>query len=311
MTASLRAQKSLLPLALIVVLALATWAWRVDAASAPAPSNTVTVEPVRVLDTRNGTDVGLPGPFVNGAAQKLQITGEIETTTGDSTIVPTGATGVILNVTVVRPSAGGFLSVRPGSATGDPSTSSVNFAAGQTAPNSVTVALPTAGAHAGTIDIALGGGTAGATAEVLIDVVGYLVEATPAEPGTSDVELLSAEGASVDLVDGSVLTAATLEFDVPSAGTLLINSSVVASDQVAGGKVFCSISRTAEMDGPFQGWESAGPDGSIGHLSGTRSFEVDAGAVTINLVCESATSAADTPEANVNAPTLTAIFSPD
>ena len=42
-------------------------------------------------------------------SQKLQVTG---------TAVPAGATGVLLNVTVVGPSAAGFLSVRPGDATG-------------------------------------------------------------------------------------------------------------------------------------------------------------------------------------------------
>jgi|GEM_PF-3175630 len=54
---------------------------------------------------------------------------------------------------IVSPSANGFLSVRPGDATGAPSTSSLNFNAGQTVPNSVQVALPTAGADAGRIDI--------------------------------------------------------------------------------------------------------------------------------------------------------------
>jgi len=120
---------------------------------------------VRILDTR--TDVGLAGPFVSGVSQKLRVTGAA---------VPAGATGVLLNVTVVGPSADGFLSVRPGDATGAPSTSSLNFTAGDIVPNSVQVGLATAGANAGQIDITYDAfGQAGPTTEVLIDVVGYMI----------------------------------------------------------------------------------------------------------------------------------------
>src|SRR6476469_6756476 len=43
-----------------------------NAASGPT-SSVVTIDPVRILDTR--TDVGLPGPFVSPVSQKLQVTG--------------------------------------------------------------------------------------------------------------------------------------------------------------------------------------------------------------------------------------------
>ncbi len=136
-------------------------------AASSAPSSIVTVDPVRILDTR--TDVGLPGPFVSAVSQKLQVTGGS---------VPEGATGVLLNVTVAGPSAAGFLAVRPGDATGAPATSSLNFDAGAVVPNSVQVGLPTAGANAGKIDITYDAyGVAGPTTEVLIDVVGYMTAA--------------------------------------------------------------------------------------------------------------------------------------
>ena len=136
-------------------------------AASSVPSSVVTIDPVRILDTRDPVNVGLPGPFVSAVSQKLQVTGAA---------VPTGATGVLLNVTVVGPTANGFLSIRPGDATGAASTSSLNFNAGQTVPNSVQVGLPTAGANAGTIDITYDAyGQAGPTTEVLIDVVGYMI----------------------------------------------------------------------------------------------------------------------------------------
>ena len=90
--------------------------------------------------------------------------------------VPAGATGVLLNTTVVGPTADGFLSIRPGDASGAPSTSSLNFKAGEVVPNSVQVGLPTSGATAGQIDITYDAlGVSGPKTEVLIDVVGYLV----------------------------------------------------------------------------------------------------------------------------------------
>jgi hypothetical protein len=135
-------------------------------AASSAPSSVVTIDPVRILDTR--TDVGLPGPFVSAVPQKLQVAG--------SAAVPVGATGVLLNVTVVSPSAAGFVSIRPGDATGVPSTSSLNFGAGDIVPNSVQVALPTSGVDAGRIEITYDAfGQAGPTTEILVDVVGYLV----------------------------------------------------------------------------------------------------------------------------------------
>jgi len=147
-------------------------------AAPSAPSSVVTIDPVRILDTR--TDVGLPGPFVSAVSQKLQVTGAV---------VPAGATGVLLNATVVNPSANGFLAIRPGDASGAPSTSSLNFNAGDIVPNSVQVGLPTAGANAGKIDITYDAyGTAGPTTEVLIDVVGYLVAGAAGTAGAQGAQ---------------------------------------------------------------------------------------------------------------------------
>ena len=145
-----------------------------QAAPGTAESTIVSVTPERILDTRNGNDIGLAGPFVSAVAQKLQVTGSIPTATGTKTVVPTGATGVLLNVTPVGPTAAAFISIRPGDATGAASTSSLNFTAGAISPNSVQVAMPTAGANAGKIDITFDAyGVAGPTTDILIDVVGY------------------------------------------------------------------------------------------------------------------------------------------
>ena len=134
----------------------------------PTASVVVPVDPVRILDTRDPVNLGLPGPLVSAVSQKLPVAG--------TAAVPVGATGVLLNVTAVEASAAGFLSIRPGDATGAPTTSSLNFKAGDIVPNSVQVALPTTGANVGEIDITYDAfGQRGPTTDVLIDVVGYMV----------------------------------------------------------------------------------------------------------------------------------------
>ena len=148
------------------------------AVSAASPeSSVVALEPTRILDTRDPVNVGLAGPFASPASQELQVTGAVPTTTGTQTVVPTGATGVFLNVTPVGSTAAGFISVRPATATGVPSTSNVNFAVGAINPNAVLVELPVGGADDGTIEITFDAfGVAGPTTDVLVDVVGYTTD---------------------------------------------------------------------------------------------------------------------------------------
>ncbi len=69
----------------------------------------VPVSPTRVLDTRSGPDnVGLTGAFISGVSRKLLVTGTIDTDTGSKQVVPAGATGIVFNVTVVRPTTDGI-----------------------------------------------------------------------------------------------------------------------------------------------------------------------------------------------------------
>ncbi|MBM6400417.1 hypothetical protein [Phycicoccus sonneratiae] len=132
------------------------------------PGMTVAQAPARLLDTRTG--LGAPvGAVPAGGLTRLQVTGRAG--------VPADVGGVTLNVTVVDPSAGGWLAVTPvDPGAGRASTSSVNFVAGRTIANAVTTALsPT-----GTVDLRL---SPGASAHVVVDVVAHTVAGTPALPG--------------------------------------------------------------------------------------------------------------------------------
>lgn len=151
----------------------------------PDGSVFVPLQPVRVLDTR----LALPfGALTADASQHLDVTGNVPIVQpvnqpGLGQPVPDGATAIVANVTVVQPSAGGFVSVRPGDATGVPATSSLNFGAGDVVPNSITVALPTAGAFAGQVDLFYRGATPAATTHLLLDIVGYYQPGGSGAPG--------------------------------------------------------------------------------------------------------------------------------
>ena len=125
-------------------------------------SSFVPMTPVRVVDTRS--DLGLVS-LVDGVEQSVTVVGSL---------IPSGATAVSLTVTAVDASAAGFVSVRPGDATGVPSTSNLNVERGGTIANSVVVKLPTVGDHTGTIKVLFDAmGTTTASTDVLIDVLGY------------------------------------------------------------------------------------------------------------------------------------------
>ncbi len=150
----------------------------VRASSESSASSFVPVPPTRILDSRVG--LGLAGPFESPTPRALQVTGVVATPGGTFQVVPPEATAVVLNVTAVLPTADGFISVRPDGAPGAPTTSSLNFRAGDVVPNAVTVVLPASGAIEITYDAF---GAAGPTVEVLADVTGYFVPSAGGPPG--------------------------------------------------------------------------------------------------------------------------------
>jgi len=111
--------------------------------------------PSRIVDTRNGT--GTPMAPV-GAGAHITVT-----VAGHGGVPSTGATAVIINVTVANPTAASDLVVTPSGVTS--ATSDLNYVAGQTVPNLVIVKLSTLGQ----IDIF----NAFGTTNVIVDVVGY------------------------------------------------------------------------------------------------------------------------------------------
>ena len=117
----------------------------------------VPLNPTRILDSRSA--IGLSGAFASHVARALQVTGQV---------VPATAAAITGTLTVTQQSSLGFLFAGPAPAN-DPSSSTLNFPAGDDRANAVTVGL----SSGGTVSITYAAPKLGQTAEVILDVTGY------------------------------------------------------------------------------------------------------------------------------------------
>ena len=125
--------------AAIATVVLASAAVVIGASPASAdgasPIGFVPIAPVRLMDTR--INLGTDGSTV--LAQQVR-----ELQVGGAAAIPPTAVAVSMNVTVADPAGAGFVTVWPSGA-GQPLASNLNFIAGQTVANMVTVGLGTGG----------------------------------------------------------------------------------------------------------------------------------------------------------------------
>ena len=132
------------------------------------------VTPARILDSRPGPGNvgGFTTPWGAATTRDLQV--------GGAGGVPSDADAVVLNVTVTGPTAGSYLAIWPQGAT-RPTVSSLNFTAGETIPNAVTVKLNAVNGKISIYNLA-------GNADVIVDVAGYFKASTgklfhPLAPG--------------------------------------------------------------------------------------------------------------------------------
>lgn len=122
----------------------------------PYGGKVTAITPERLVDTRHGIGTSA-SKFGQFESRELQIAGRGS--------VPSGATAVIANVTATNPSALGYLTAWP-SGKARPTTSNLNFLAGQSVPNLVIMKLGSRGRMS--IFNELG------TTDVIVDVMGYV-----------------------------------------------------------------------------------------------------------------------------------------
>lgn len=134
-----------------------------------APGSYATMAPRRVLDTRNGT-----GAARHSVGSDGTVTVTIAGTAASG--VPSSAKAVVLNVTATSPTRSGFVTVYPTAGT-RPTASTLNYTAGRTVPNWVTVAVGTSGR------VSLYNGSSG-TVQLVADVAGYYLGGTATQQGT-------------------------------------------------------------------------------------------------------------------------------
>lgn len=186
---------------LLVLSGLAAPAAEADTASAPAPTPLalmgttskptaegafIPLAPARFLDTRNSAPVGPDGTV------SFQV--------GGVNGIPANAAAVTFNLTVTDPTSFGFITAYA-SGTNRPDASNVNFAGGQTVPNSVTVPVGADG------KVTLFNRSSGTT-QLIADVSGYYLPGAPTVPGAfvpvAPVRLLETRTSAPASPDGTV-----------------------------------------------------------------------------------------------------------
>lgn len=153
------------------------------------------LDPTRVLDTRAGGSVGVSGTGPGGALRRGEIAC-IDTSAAGIDTSGTAISALVLNITASDVSAGGYVQALPtGGARG--TTSTLNLVPGATAANTTIVPLGgPCGGSPRSASVLFDAGDAGASAQLIVDVTGYITGGGAAQSGA---------GLFVPLTPGRVL----------------------------------------------------------------------------------------------------------
>ncbi len=132
--------------------------------------------PARVLDSRptgsGHTNIGLSGKFTAGTVRTFAVAGVIGVG-ASSAAVPTDATAVTGNLTIVNETAPGVVALGP-TMTASGATTTINFVKGDIRANNVTLAL----GAGGKLSAVYRSATGGATIDLIFDVTGFFTPDT-------------------------------------------------------------------------------------------------------------------------------------
>ncbi|MFJ6780865.1 hypothetical protein [Streptomyces yangpuensis] len=159
--------------------------------------------PTRLLDTRSG---------IGGTNRPVTPYGVARVKVGGNSGIPADATAVALNITVVSPRSGGHITAYP-SGTEQPTTSNVNFVAGQTVPNMTIVPV---GAD-GYVELA---NRSYGDVDLLADVTGYFSQSAGAGGYTSLDPFRIADSRTGQGTWGQVAGQSTFDLQVAGNGSI-------------------------------------------------------------------------------------------
>jgi hypothetical protein len=170
--------------------------------------------PVRLLDTRSGN--GLPGRIGANTPATFQITGR-----GG---VPAGASAVTGNLTVTGASNSWAVYLGP-EPVANPTSSTINFSAGETTANGVTVALSGTGSLSATYI-----STAGNTTDLVFDVTGYFTANTTGDTYHPMTPVRLLDSRVNNGISGKIPANAPMSFSVAGRGGVPANATAVTGN---------------------------------------------------------------------------------
>ena len=202
----------------------------------------VPITPVRVADTRTASTVGTETSIAANTTESFLLA-----TTTPVSGIPTTATAVATNVTVVPGAKDGYLTVYPTSDTTPPVASSVNWVGNQSPAVPNFTIVDTAGT--GSVDLYA---SAGAAINVVIDAFGYFVAPTVATATLAIAVPSALVGAPTVTVSANGTATVAIDATVKdgAAGPLVGNDTVLftATPSVSGDICGTFSSPTAVTD---------------------------------------------------------------
>lgn len=166
----------------------------------PDPGRFSAITPLRILDTRGSNPLGA------GKIRRVQVAG-VGNGVSD---VPANATAVALNVTATGTCGTGFLTVFPCGPVTPPDASNVNFAAGQSVPNAVTVRVGSLGR------ICVQGSTS--QTDIIVDINGYYNDLGSYHTSQDPVRIVDTRPGTQSIDPGKVAVAADSVRQISLAG---------------------------------------------------------------------------------------------
>ncbi|MGW1752527.1 right-handed parallel beta-helix repeat-containing protein [Streptomyces sp. NPDC002092] len=207
--------------------------------------------PVRLLDTRHAVGVTTTTPVAAGADLVLPVPSVAGIPAAD-------VSAVVANVTVTQPTAGGHLTVYPHNGEPLPTASNLNFTAGQTVANLVTV--PVDGAA-----VVFHNGSSG-TVHVLMDLQGFYGRAGSGFKPVSPARVLDTRSGLGTSSAGAITAHGTLSLDL--SGRVPAGTTAVVLN--------LTVTRPTE-----NGYLTAYPD--AGSMPGVSNLNFTAGETVANL----------------------------